>query len=417
MRLSHVLPLVVLLAGCSAPVEPASGAEDGTTRSPTVRVVVADVGPGVNPYHEAFRRPGWTQDPSLQVAGFPMDAVALPLTLGSDYQTSRNADAALWEAYEEGTLYYVPGTNLLLLTTRLPPWGLPDGNERMFHGTASAHAISQACPDCYVLILQDGNSLDGEPIRQMAAEMPWVDFAASTNVPGDVLSNHVSGDYARATKAFHDAGRLFFSFAGNEPVPASPLLIYGGTSLPPWTVMVGGAHSECKGTEVLAGKPPEFVGNFTMTLATVQDTTATRPISGTSFATPQVAGSFGRALLRVRERLGPGAGEGLWSGTPQATPWLEDGVLTADEMRDVFSRVATYFAPQEFDPSCTANLPAPATPTPWVDMGWGYVGDEEAELAARVLLGDEPAPEKPILAQAHMRGHQAAREAAFGRSR
>lgn len=44
--------------------------------------MVADIGLGTNPYHEAFRRPQWTEHPCEVVTGLPCEMPALNLTLG-----------------------------------------------------------------------------------------------------------------------------------------------------------------------------------------------------------------------------------------------------------------------------------------------------------------------------------------------
>lgn len=417
----HLLVLLALtgplLAGCfaapDAAIAPLETRDEETPRGPAV--VVADIGPGVNPYHESFRRPDWTEHPSLRIPGFPANATALNLTLGDDYAASRKADEAVWNAYETGVLYWVPGTNLLLLTTREKPY-LPDGNANTFHGTGSADAVNQACPDCYVLAVMDGWSLDGTPLQHIADELPWVDFAVSTNVPGDNVAAHLRRGYHKASKAFSDTGRLFFGFSGNSAVAAEGFLVYPGTGGPHHNVLVGGAHSDCQAHDLIASKPVEFVGNFTQRLAKTESVDEWVVFSGVSFATPAVAGAFGNALLQIRRALPPTTGEAntLWSGAPLDGPWLDDGKLTGQDLRHAMSLVASWF------PTTGATLPcswshtaAPVSPTPWIEMGWGYVGPQEAQMVAAVVLGEAPLPQKPAPAVAYMNGLMLARRAAF----
>lgn len=422
-RLVLVVILVALaspaLAGCLAPstdddgLAPLAVPMDETPRGPSV--VVADIGPGLNPYHVSFRRPTWTEHPSLRIPGFPANATALNLTLGDDYEASRKADEAVWASYQTGVLYWVPGTNLLLFTNREKPY-LPDGNARTFHGTGSADAVNQACPDCYVLGVMDPRSLDGKPLQHVVDNFPWVDFAVSTNVPGDNVAAHLNRGYFRASRAFAESGRLFFGFSGNTAVAAEGFLVYPGTGAPHHNVLVGGVHSDCMAHDLLASKPVEFVGNFTQRLAKTKSVDEWVTFSGVSFATPAVAGTFGNALLQLRRALPPTTGEPgtLWSGEPLEGPWLDDGKLTGQDMRHAFTLVASWF------PTTGATLPcpwsrtaAPVSATPWIEMGWGYVGPQEAQLAAAILLGDAPLPQKPAPAIAYMNGLMIARRAAF----
>ena len=57
------------------------------------------------------------------------------------------------------------------------------------------------------------------------------------------------------------------------------------------------------------------------------------------------------------------------------------------------------------------GLPSiPILPTPWVQMGWGYVGNDTWKTIVATLQGNPPPP-KPPEAVAYMAQQQAAREA------
>lgn len=413
--LSVLLLLVsASLAGCALP------AELPTEPPPETRpgVVVAVIDRGWNPYHETFRREAWTHHPSTAVPLIPSDLPSLNLTLGSDYEASLQADRATWRKVEGGIVYWVPGTNLLYLAHRIPSdYDHATGPADGLHGVAATAAASQACPECYVLVVWDSLSGDGESIARIADEMLWVDFVAMTSIPDDPTDTPT---LAEATRKLARHGGLFFGASGNEPVYGSAELLYRGYSLPPWVVMVGGAHSECGAVELRAGKPTEFVGNYTQILAEPGSVSGYRAISGTSFSTPQLAAAFGQALLEVRRSLGYGRAEGaLHVGSRIAeSAALEDGSLTGEEVRDAVSRAARYFFPTDYSacrwssPTSPGN-PVPASPTPWVDMGWGYVGQEEARAAARWVLGQADIEEKPAGARAYMAQFQAARAAVY----
>jgi hypothetical protein len=393
--------IVPILAGCigTDPLPPTNEGEDEPT-AVAPSVVIADISPGVNPYHVAFARPHWTHHPSAAVHGFPANATALPLTLNAtSYEAARSADDAVWDNFTAMTLYWVPGTNLLLFAHR--PWNhLPDGGPSNYHGAMTAYAASVMCSECYVLVFLDFPSLDGKGVRYIAEEMPWVDTVTSTTVPGDPFTEALNAQYAKATRELYRSGRTHFVFAGNSPVAGTTVLPvlpgapgvpipYPHFSFPPWVVMVGGAHSECHATELMAGDPPDFVGNFTQPVALAETLDGMAWAAGTSFATPQLAGAFGAILLQARRALPAttGAPGTLWSGPAQTAPHLADGALTTDDILDAMARSARHFATADYEVGCPrAIYPVPASAMPWMEMGWGYIGPEETAAAAAGLL-------------------------------
>jgi hypothetical protein len=427
VRWAFLVVASLLGAGCAA--TPPVDSEARGLETPAPRgVVVADIGPGANLYHESFRRSGpeWKVHPCHRVLGLPCTMPSLRLTFGADYAANVRADVAIWQSYELDQPYWVEGTNLLVMTHR--PWSnLEPGHGHSFHGSATAGAVNQACPECYVLVLQDSLSLDGEPVRRIAEEMPWVDLVVSTNWPDggvDRFAQAQVGDrYSQATKALHDSGRLFVGASGNTYVVGVTPVPYPDIMLPPWVVLVGGAHSQCGAQELNSGHPMELAANFTQRLPQAENTSGALWVSGTSFAAPALAGAFGHALLRIRQAgYGPAPGA-LAQGAATMEGPLTDGTLTQEELRDAFHRHARWFAPAEFSPNqpvcATAiqfgGVPAPVGATPWTDLGWGYAGPDEAESAAQWILGLAAGPEpKPAEAQLWMDGLQELRTAVKG---
>ena len=437
------------------------GCGGGSQRTPTTSLaaaasaraaaVVADISVGTNPYHEVFRRPAWTEHPCKVIAGFPCDAPALNLTLGGNYAADLAADSASWASYKPGIVYWVPGTNLLLLTLRsVAPvlcsgeCDLKDGygGPSASHGIATSGAAAAACADCYVLVIQDAPAADGNAVEYVASQLPWVDFLAGTNLSGAGnpfdTSNFALENYQQPTQHLADSGRLFFAASGDDAVTASYDGAVGpGYSLPPWVVTVGGMTAtnpfpdslakDCNAIDVLSGAPAEILGAFSQNLPTPETVDGYKIQRGTSFAAPQMAAYFGQALARVRQRLGDTRADGaLWAGAPQASGWLQDGVLTAVEMRGVFSQAAHYFQPSEFSAACEAEMDQkflamtsipvsqrPVSATPWVDMGWGYVGPQETALSTAALLGAATLAPKQDAALAYMDGFMSARENLF----
>lgn len=419
--------LAVAAAGCvGGPPASALQPDDAAAADPAPRVavVVADLGGGGNPYHELHRRPTWLEHPSTLLPGFPPDVPALNLTFGEDYQANLEADEAVWSAVETGRLYWIPGTNLLSYSHR-PYASVPVGHGGpSTHGVATVAAVTAACMDCYVLYIQDVESLDGASLELIADQMPWVDFVVSTNFPGEVQYGqefpYVGGSpaYQHATRRLHEQGRLFFAATGNTPVnglvnPTAPYPIFDYNH-PPWVVNVGGAQSGCGSAVQTAGTLPELVGDFTQELPRVETTTEDVYPQGTSFATPQVAGRAGAVLQGLRERLGDTRDDGaLWAGDAGPGPFLEDGRITQEEIRFVLQRSAEHFTTTEFDPlgtECMGQVSIrPVGPAPVADLGWGYPSQATVDAAIGQLLGESEVPQRDQITVEAMQAQMALR--------
>lgn len=419
--------LATACSGVSSSPTSATDAKDLPSDAKRTTAVVADIsGVGVNPYYAEFQRPGWTEHPSKFIPGFPEDAPALPLTLGPDFAADVAADQALWANYKPGVVYWVPGTNLLLTVNS--PEGLAgfDGAHTGYvesgtitgtHSLDTATVISRICAACYVLIVQDADGVSGGSVQQIATSLPWVDVVQSTQPSG---SDGTSG-YPAATKALHDSGRLFVTGTGNTFV--TTVNYYPDIALPPWVLLVGGAQDydpdtgeACNATYADAARPAEVVGDYAWILPNNTDMTSQQWETGTSFASPQVAAEFGRVLIGVRQTLGDRRGLGaLWSGKSVPGTVLDDGALTGEEVRNTLTATATLFATQDYNPACAANVaqnfalrdlqgevPLPVSPTPWIELGWGFVGDAAADLAIEVITGQASAPAKPAQAAQYM---------------
>jgi len=429
-----ILAVGLLLAACDSQSQVVGMPGVEHKNQPRVTAVVADLsGVGVNPYYPEFRRPGWTMHPSKSIPGFPKDAPALPLTLGPDFAANLAADQAAWAAYQPGVVHWVPGTNLLLLTTRSPE-GVPGyegvhtgyveaGPNAPGHSLQTATVISRTCAECYVLIVQDVENIDGESLQRIASSLPWVDVVQSTSFSGGG-----SGAYPAATRALRDSGRMFVTGTGNTFVTG--VNTYPDINLPPWVFLVGGAQDfdpesglACNATYADAGRPAEVVGNYAWILPSNTDMTTQYWLTGTSYASPQVAAEFGRVLIGVRRALGDRRAAGaVWAGPAVADTVLDDGRLTGEEVRRVLTSTATLFATQDFNPECAVGtaasfalrnlqieVPLPVSPTPWVELGWGFVGAGAADLAVDVITGNAPPPAKPAEAARYMDAFMALR--------
>jgi len=446
LRLSMLLAAFAVagLAGCiggeeGPPAATESPQIDGARNEetePPARAVVADIGPGTNPYHEAFRRPNWTAHPCHSVPDLPCSIPTLNLTFSGNYSENVQADEGVWETYETGRVYWVEQTNLLLWTAR--PWDCEDQGVRCSeqptgrasddgtgsHGAATAGAVNDACQRCYVLAVQDGNSLDGGSVREMARNLTYVDVATSSFLLGDRSEIAFQGDreFAEATYELWESGTPFVAFSGNQVVtgfrPNVNPFPLAEVQFPPWVYLAGGAHPECDSSESLAGKPPEVVGDFTQRLPEPAHVTARSNISGTSFATPQIAGELGELLLELRRSQGPGPPSNsenatMWKGNPVPDSPLADGRLQLPELRTAIHHSATYFETGDYRHECGTQLRTPVGPGPYVQMGWGYVGDNETGRALNVVLGNAELPEKSENAKRFMETFRDFRETLY----
>ncbi|HUR41008.1 MAG TPA: S8 family serine peptidase [Verrucomicrobiae bacterium] len=407
---------------------------DGSGHKRAPAAVVADLSTGNNPYHNAFRRPDWKSHPSKFIPGFPTDAPALELTFGADFEANRAADEAKWRSMQTGVTYWIPGTNLLYLRTRTVEEAFPGADDRLpyetnNHGVLTAGTIADACKDCYLLIVSDPQGGFTYSLDFIAQHAPWVDVAASTQqattitplgaveaASGLLLSPLMgpTSPYASAAKRWAEAGKLYFIASGNTPLSATGYPVPLPTSdrtLPPWFTVVGGAYAECRGSERNAGRPTEFASEYVVTVGAVNSMDEYETVSGTSFSTPLVATRFAQALKRVRIALGDTREPGVyWSGTPLNTTYLADGKLTRDELYDAFAKAADLFLADEYTGPCGSNGVA-ASPQPWLEMGWGYVGPEQAALAADLILGLREASAKSAEHVNYMDTYLGAREA------
>lgn len=423
----------LMLVACDTHSGVVDTVADSKSKDRGATAVVADVsGAGVNPYYPEFRRPGWTTHPSRLIPGFPKDAPALPLTLGPDFAANLAADRSLWSAYKPGVVHWVPGTNLLLLTTRSPE-GVTEfeGQHTGYvepgspgHSLQTATVISRTCEECYVLIVQDVENIDGASLQLIASTLPWVDVVQSTQYSGGADSSA----YPAATRALRDSGRMYVTGTGNTFVTG--INHYPDIALPPWVFLAGGAQDfdpqtgdPCNATFADAARPAEVVGNYAWILPSNADMSGQYWLTGTSYAAPQVAAEFGRVLIGVRRLLGdrrvPGA---LWSGPAISGTVLDDGRLTGEEVRGVLTMTATLFGTLDFGPDCASNIaanfalrslqaevPLPVSPAPWVELGWGFVGHAAADQAVDVITGKAVAPRKSSEAAQYMNEFMAAR--------
>jgi subtilase family protein len=245
---------------------------------------------------------------------------------------------------------------------------------------------------------------------EWAAAQPWIDvismslgrladigglWATSDPVPLDGLPYQDDTRISRASKAAYASGKLVFAAAGNEPT----ISVTDDFSGPAEVISVGGAERTTNGTTVISSKYGDFVSNFTNVVASKGDNDGYHWTQGTSFACPTAAGAASAVVLGLREHYGHEGG--IVNGSLVDVPGTR---LTNRDVRDALNQTASYWAPEQYDPLGMEPDPLddPTDPdrvllwaggattpvvAPWVQMGWGYVGNETIAPALARLTG------------------------------
>lgn len=395
------------------PVTPASQDDE--------HVVVAVVDTGVNPYHEQFRASGLADHPSTWLDGFPSDAQSVELTLdGSDYQTALQADAGTWDglsysgpATVQGTqdehLYTFPGTRIVAGISFGEFDSAVQGGggstpvlDEHGHGSGSAALAGGSGLD-----LADGNVLivavevangDFEDGLWWAARQPWIDavtvsLGTVANVPLPPLLFGGEDAASRATKLATDNGKpvLFAAgngFSGSGLAPDHCSTHTSDYTGPSWVTRIGAAEPRTGNPSTWHCLPVDAIARTPAPSASHTSTVDQDDHSGTSAATPNVAGHLAHLLLEARR-------QGLAVEPQEALDHLLHAAQPADPA------VAPFAEP---------SLPAPASV---VDQGYGLVDEESVDRGLGTLVaGDGPTP-RPV-EDAFFAADDAVRDALWG---
>ncbi|MEA2646187.1 MAG: serine protease [Chloroflexota bacterium] len=451
-----VLPGLALLALMSLP---AAAVECDDTPAPAPvgtagdrAVVVAVIDNGNSPYHYDFlasRMPQagtadalpLDQPPDTYLAGFPApstfaDYGPLNLTLPGDdpdqaQQDLFDADAAQWDTMQQsnsGTVHYrwVPGTKLIgiLGFGGASPQVYSAGAHGMGTSSVSTGNIHGTCPECLLVFIQYTNSNTAEDALTWAMSQPWIDvitnsYGFSSSI--ELRDRIYNGTDVATEKAASDRGQVVFFSAGNGlenafTIPNSTLL--SSQEGPDWVVTVGAtspADNDFTGT----GKPAKVAGiGYGYPSAYGSSTVSDGDdFSGTSNATPEVAGIYAHALYRARQDLGGPSrvqeGGVVATGPPQACGAaiadcaMGDGQLTALELRYALYHGATptkgYF---EDGVTGIISVPVAIADSRFATEGHGtyrglldgpdlFQATFEQRLYG-VLFGRQPPPDRPV---------------------
>jgi hypothetical protein len=351
--------------------------------SPFVVVGVGDT--GINPYHEEFSADtypdpeilritrNFTRPPWEYIPGYPKGTSAIPITLGKGYWPDEDKD--LWVRDKIGfqRLYWIPGTKIIGAMV-FEGAGLVSSPGQI-HGSTSEHGMGSAsvsvgnihgtCPECLLVFIEYGNSASGEAAISWAMQQPWIDVISNsygfhwpTSIGGTIRPQIYNNSDVPLQRTASERGQTTFFSAGNGfenafVIPQSTLLT--SQKGPDWIVTVGAISSDLGPEPIFAehasytgtGKPVDIASLGELYPSSYQATTVSNQgrfgFSGTSNATPVIAGTYSRALYLARRNLAGvsriqsggviAAGGGFTCDTVRPACELGDGQLTAAELR------------------------------------------------------------------------------------
>lgn len=453
MRLPLLRPLLALatavalvgpgaaLTATAAPAKAAPAAGDAT--------VIAVIDSGFSPYHQDYLASRMPADakPPLQAAphtwlpGFPKPSAfasysPLKLTLSEEDDTAmadlHAADEAQWATVRESSMdkvqyRWIPGTKVVGALT----FGDGDNGGTIYGSGGGEHGMGSAssavgntfgtCPQCLLVFIEYTDRRSAEQALTWAHNQPWIDAVTNSYgfSTGQVVRDRIyNGTDVETEKKASERGQTTFFSSGNGlenafTVPNSTLL--SSQEGPDWVITVGatdpGNDKDFTGT----GKPADVAGIGHSYPTSYGSTTTSngRNFSGTSNATPQVAGTYGRALWQARRTLSGSSrtqaaglvakGAPIRCAAARKACELGDGKLTATELRNRLLHGAT---PTEggFTDGLAGVVETPAiADTRFASEGHGtYRGlldeDWDSRFATRVMgpmLGRTAAPERP----------------------
>jgi hypothetical protein len=359
-------------------------------------VVIAVLDSGINPYHFDFSasrmpqhqdaipendlplgRPATEWLPGVAGAGFK-EFERVELHLSDDPKAKADSlvkeDPKLTEATPSTPDaihgYWFPGTKIIGAVNFSDDGDLWLGDDAHGVGTTSSAVgnLHGTCPECLLLFVDFGDSAaEGEAAIDWVMKQPWIDAISNSYGYSLAVRDRVySGSSTDVQKSASERGQTVFFSAGNGNdgafyVPNTTT--YSSQEGPDWIVTVGAvsppddayydpiADPEEEGQESSsytgAGKPADVagIGADYPTAYTAAEIGATGDLGfgGTSNATPQLAGLYGRALYLSRVALrGPSrsqeggviaSGDPVACGAERPGCELADGRLTAAELR------------------------------------------------------------------------------------
>ena len=475
-RLGIVFLVIGALAPGMASAKPEIGSGLRITRNAEAgdAVVVAVIDGGITPYHWDYLASKMPQHldrdpkndlplnkaPHEWLPGFPSpkkafgDYVSLDLTLeekkGAVAPATLDArDAQKWASVksssaEEVNYYWMPGTKVI---------GAVEFGSGKLHANTSAHGVGTTssavgnlhgtCPECLLVFIEYSGAASGEAAIEWAMSQPWIDVVS--NSYGFSLAHrdriYSGSDTEAQRKAIERGQSVFFSAGnGNDGAFAVPnTTSFSSQEGPDWIITVGattpgednyyyqdtdpglpfepGDKTAYHASYFGHGKPADVAGiggNYPSAYtATSIGGTGTSGFGGTSNATPQVAGTYARALYMARKAMdgasriqqgGVIAFGDYECGAKRPSCELGDGELTISELRTRLFHGAIHTENGFSGPAGVGQLPAVGEEE-FLNEGHGsYFGREtgrfkdflkEFERVVGPLLGRAKTIERP----------------------
>lgn len=371
--------------------------------------VIAIIDSGVNPYHSEFRDARFDAHPAQYINDYPPTAIELSLALDAPtFKAATVLDEAAWADVTTGKLYWIPGTRIIGAIS-MDPYGATPILDEDGHGTATASDAAGAtvgtCPECLIVVIEG----PGDAALEWAFEQTWIDVVSNSwtfCVPAPQLGCSADPGVvpslvydASSTREAVEAGQEVLFAAGNGVLNAfdAPTLTYlHAQTGPDWILTVGSSDATNSARTVGTGRPFDVTSyGVNWRGASHQSMNSIHTFSGTSAATPVVAGAYGQILMTVRQAMGdtmegPRPGAVVAAGTA-FSGFASDGKLTrAEAERALLVTAKTDGA------SATAN-PAglPGGPASFIYSGYGLINAASAADAIKVALGEMAAPSRP----------------------
>jgi hypothetical protein len=369
---------LALVAGLSAVALPAAAQDgDATGGGADDAVVIAVVDSGFSPYHLNWRASGMPagtdpalvehleagDDPATWLPGYRTtpdvaSTGAIDLTLpddpGANVEALEDADAVHEQLprSRRGAVHLrrLAGTKIIGAVDFA---GGTDGffgsNTSHGNGTSSVAAgnIHGSCPECLVVLVRYGSGAEQESASDWAMSQPWIDVVTNSFGFSTVNRDRIyDGADTELQREASERGQtiLFSSGNGQENAFVAPnTTLQSSQEGPDWIITVGGTAPNGANYQG-AGKPADVasIGSGYPSGYGGATVSGTGNFSGTSNATPVVAGIYAKALWTLRRQMdGPSRSQAdgvvatgaATCGSAVADCAIGDGELTATELR------------------------------------------------------------------------------------
>lgn len=304
----------------------------------------------------------------------------------------------------------------------LPYYGTGGAEHGMGTASVSTGNFHGTCPECLLVFLQFTDDASGNRAIDWAMKQPWIDVITNSygfHTAGTATTR--DGVYGGANTALQktasDRGQTIFWSAGNgyENAFVTPnQTLLSSQKGPDWIITVSATTPTGSSNPTGAGKPADIsgVGDGYPSAYDSTRVTGGSAFSGTSNATPTIAGTYGRALYLARKAMrgasrmqagGVIARGAFTCGRARKSCELGDGRLTASELRMRLLLSAPHRSKGN-SPGGTAAQPWKADEKYMVEGHGTYLArvkadDEEwlneFDLLRKPLLGLAPPPPRP----------------------